>query len=204
VPQDTGDNVADFVFVATNGGNYGGVLAILGAPGPENLFSPLQRNSTLPAVVIDPAVSATVAPNRVRDTAAVGPNAAFGTLTIRRKITNNTGANVTKLRFRIIDITTLNTPGYVAGGGQSDMRVLSSNDVTVSLSSGQNVLVRGTTLETPPSQSSGGGLNTTVNAGVITLSQPLTPGQSINVQFVLGVQQSGSFRFFFNVEALTQ
>jgi hypothetical protein len=202
VPQDTASNSADFTFVATNGGNYGGVVAILGAPSPENLSSPIQRNATLPVVILDPGVSASVAPNRVRDTTAVGPNAAVGTFTLRRTVTNNTGANVTKLRFRIIDLTTLNTPGYVPGGAQSDMRVLTSNDVTVTLSNGQNVLVRGTTLESPPSQALGGGLNSAAGVGVVSLSQPMTPGQSINVQFVLGVQQSGTFRFFINVEAL--
>ena len=36
LPQDTGDNAADFVFIATDGGVYGGVQSILGAPGPEN------------------------------------------------------------------------------------------------------------------------------------------------------------------------
>ena len=102
----------------------------------------------------------------------------------------------------MIDLTTLNASGYVPGGAQSDMRLLTSNDVTVTLTSGQNVLVRGTTLETPPSQPLGGGMNSAAGVGVISLSQPLAPGQSINVQFVLGVQQSGTFRFFINVEAL--
>ena len=202
VSQDTGDNAADFYFVATNGGVYGSLVAILGPPGPENRFSPIQRNATLPVTVLDPAVAASVAPNRVRDTAAVGTNAALGTLTMRRTVTNNTGTNVTKLRFRIIDLTTLNTPGYVPGGSQSDMRVLSSADSMVTLVAGPSVLVRGTTVETPPNQPGGGGLNSSLNVGVISLSQPLAPGQSINVQFVLGVQQSGSFRFFINVEAL--
>lgn len=202
VSQDSGDNAADFYFVATNGGVYGSLVAILGPPGPENRFSPIQRNATLPITVLDPAVAASVAPNRVRDTTAVGPNAAVGTLTMRRTVTNNTGTNITKLRFRIIDITTLNTPGYVAGGSQSDMRVLNSSDAMVTVTGGQSVLVRGTTVETPPNQANGGGLNSTLSVGVISLSQPLAPGQSVKVQIVLGVQQSGSFRFFFNVEAL--
>jgi hypothetical protein len=126
----------------------------------------------------------------------------MGTLTMRRTVTNNTGTNITKLRFRVIDITTLNTPGYVAGGSQADMRVLSSSDSMVTVTGGQSVVVRGTSVETPPNQSNGGGLNSSLNVGVISLAQPLTPGQTINVQFVLGVQQSGSFRFFLNVEAL--
>lgn len=204
IPQDTGDNAADIVFVATDAGNYGGILAILGAPGPENLLSPIQRTVSLPVTMLDPAVGASVAPNRVRDTAAVGPNAAAGTMSLRRTITNNTGKTVTQLRFRVIDITTLNSPGYTAGGAQADMRVMSSSDFTATLSNGQQVLVRGTTLESPPLQSMGGGLNSTLAVGVVSLSQPLAPGQTINFQWLLGVQQSGSFRFFVSVEAVVQ
>jgi RHS repeat-associated protein len=200
VPQDTGDNAADFSFVATNGGNYG-AISILGAPGPEGLNSPLQRNAQLPLTVLDPAMSPNVAPNRVRDTTAIGPNAAAGTLTLRRKITNSSSSAVTRLRVRLVDITTLNTPGYVAGGTQADMRALSSNDTTVKLSNGTQALVRGTTVETSPSQPNGAGLNASLAVFAYSLSQPLAPGASTNVQFVLGVQQSGTFRFFANVEA---
>jgi hypothetical protein len=174
----------------------------LGAPGPENLASPLYRYITLPVSLLDPAVGANVAPNRVRDTTAVGPNAAAGTMSLRRTVTNNTGANVTRLRFRVSDITTLNTPGYSPGGSQADMRVLSSSDFNVTITGGQQVTVRGTTLETPPAQGMGGGLHSSLVLGVISLSQPLAPGQSISFQWLLGVQQSGSFRFFLNVEAL--
>lgn len=201
-PQDSGDNASDFSLVATDGGNYG-VVAILGAPGPEGLSSPLQRNAQLPVTVLDPAVSPNVAPNRVRDTTAIGPNAAAGTLIMRRKITNNTGGAVTRLRVRIVDITTLNTPGYVPGGSQADMRALSSNDATVAISNGTQVLVRGTTVETPPQQQNGGGLYSSLGVFAYSLSQPLAPGASANIQFVLGVQQSGSFRFFINVEAVS-
>jgi hypothetical protein len=202
VSQDTGDNLADFTFVAVDGAVYGTVQSILGAPGPENLSSPIQRNATVLISLIDPAVAASVTPNRVRDTSAVGPNAAVGTLSIRRTITNNTGGNVTRLRFRVIDITTLYTPGYVLGGSQADMRVLNSNDITVVITGGSSVIARGTTVETPPTQAFGGGLNSSLNVGIITLAQPLGAGQSISVQWLLGVQQSGSFRFFVNVEAL--
>ncbi|HJT29923.1 MAG TPA: Ig-like domain-containing protein [Pyrinomonadaceae bacterium] len=201
-PQDSGDNPADFTFIATDAGVYGSLIAILGGPGPENLASPITRTASLPVTNLDPAVGPAVAPNRVRDTTAIGPNAAAGTLSIRRTITNNTGANVTRLRFRITDITTLNTPGYSPGGPQADMRVLSCSDFTATITGGQQVLVRGTTLETPPAQGMGGGLNSSLGVGVISLSQPLAPGQSISVQFLLGVQQSGSFRFFFSVDVL--
>jgi hypothetical protein len=61
------------------------------------------------------------------------------------------------------------------------------------------ITVEGTTLETPPAQSLGGGHNSTMT---VTLGTPLAPGASVNLQFLLGVQQTGSFKFFFNIEAL--
>jgi len=64
------------------------------------------------------------------------------------------------------------------------------------------VTVKGLTLETPPAQSASAATNSTVTAGFITLGTPLANGASANIQFLLGVQQAGSFRFFLNVEAL--
>ncbi len=50
-------------------------------------------------------------PNRVRDfTSDPANNSTFGTLDIRRTVVNNTGGNVTRLRFRIIDLTTFPAP----------------------------------------------------------------------------------------------
>jgi hypothetical protein len=106
------------------------------------------------------------------------------------------------LRFRVVDITTLNSPGYAPNNGQADLRLLSSTDTTVTPSNPftpGDVAVRGTTLEEPPAQSLGGGLNSTVT---LNLEQPVAPGESVTVQMVVGVQQNGSYRFFVNVEAL--
>ncbi len=202
VPQDTGDNAADFVFIATSdfGGLNNTALSVLGAPGPESATSPVQRNATIKASLIDPQAPATAAPNRVRDLTPVA-RGQFGTLTIRRRFTNNTGAPVTSLRFRVVDITTLNTPN--PGGAQADLRALSSNDVVVTINGNQSLTVRGTTLEQPPVQPFGGGLNSTLSVGPITLSSPLAPGASVPVQFLLGVESGGRFRFFVNVEAAT-
>lgn len=203
LPQDTNDNAQDFAFVSPTASAFGGVQSQLGAPGPENLSSPIQRNAQMKATVIDPAVASTAAPNRVRDTTVnvcgTG-NCALGTLIIRRKFTNKTGLFVTRLRFRVVDITTLNSPGYTPGGTQSDMRVLDSANVTVTVTGGGQVLVLGTVVEQPPTQAGGGGLNSTV-----TITIPggaLAPNASVNVQFVLGVQQGGSYRFTVNTEAL--
>ncbi len=200
LPQDTNDNAQDFALVSLKGGSLGGVPAILGAPGPESSASPIQRNAQIKATLIDLQQLSTAPPNRVRDNTVNvcgGPNCALGTLTIRRKFTNRTGGIVTALRFRIVDITTLNTPN--PGGAQADLRALDAPDASVPTSGG-TVTVKGTTLAQPPAQMLGGGLNTTLTVAIT--GGTLAPGATVNVQFVLGVQQGGSFRFLINVEAL--
>ena len=200
LPLDTDDNETNFLFVATDAGTYNSRQALLGAPGPENSSSPVVRNTQVSLTVLDPAVSASQPPNRVRDfTSDVANNSTFGTLSIRRTLTNNTGANITRLRFRITDITTFPTSGPYA-----DVRARTSGDVSVTVTGGANRTVLGTTLEEPPAQPNGGGHNATLAAGTVTLAQPLANGQSIDLQFLLGIQTTGTFRFFLNVEAVTQ
>jgi len=41
-----------------------------------------------------------------------------------------------------------------------------------------------------------------MSAGTITLATPLANGASVDVRFLLGIQQTGSFKFYVNVEAL--
>jgi hypothetical protein len=141
----------------------------------------------------------------VRDGAATNPtNAATGTLSFRRKFTNTGIDDVARLRFRVVDITTLNSPGYAPNNGQADLRVLSSTDTTVTPSNPfvpGDVTVEGTTREEPPVQITlGGGLNSSL---IVDLADPLSSGESITVQFLVGVQQNGFFRFFVNVEAIS-
>ncbi len=201
LPQDTGDNQSDFALVTQDSDS----TAILGAPGPENSTSPVQRNAQINASYIDPASPAsctdpTLACARVRDTTSDPGNfSTFGTLSLRRRFTNNTGAPVTRLRFRVVDITTRigGVPTTTA-----DLRVLSSPNITVTTAVGGSLNVQGLTREEPPAQSSGGGLNTSLSAGTVTLGQPLLPGGTIDVQFLVGVEQTGSYRYFVNVEAL--
>ena len=85
------------------------------------------------------------------------------------------------------------------------------------------------TLEQPPIQNAGGGINSSllleavtgalindpvesgnvhttgkgIRTEIITLNGPLADGDSINVQFLLGVQKQGNFRFLLNIEAIT-
>jgi len=73
--------------------------------------------------------------------------------------------------------------------------------VTVALGGGRLVI-----LDAPPSDN-GAVINYSVSApglavGVITLANLLPAGQSVNVEFLLGVMRSGGHRFFVNVETL--
>jgi hypothetical protein len=61
---------------------------------------------------------------------------------------------------------------------------------------------QGTTLEQPPSQPNGGGFNSSMSANTVTLATPIPNGGTLDVRFLLGIQQTGSFKFFINVEAL--
>ncbi len=211
LPKDTNSNSADLIFVDTNGTSAGAGQR-LGAPGPENLASPIQRTASFGAVLLDATIAGSNPPNRIRDfTSDPANNSTFGTLSIRRRFVNNTGGAVTRLRFRIIDQTTFPAPSGIA-----DLRTRTSvlvvvagiNDAATCAASGTpavppcTVNVEGTTLEQPPSSPNGSAFNGSLSAGTVTLGTPLANGASINLQFLLGIQQTGSFKFFFNIEAL--
>jgi hypothetical protein len=212
-PKDSNDNAADFMFADTEGTLIPGVVQRLGAPGPENSFSPIRRDTSgIGAPLLDGSAASSSHPNRTRSfTSNPVQNSTFGTLSIRRRVVNSTGGNVTRLRFRIIDLTTFPSPG----GGQADLRAVTSvaasvgpvGDAATCTASGAGptpctVTVQGTTLQEPPAQSNGGGGNSTLSAGTITTGTPLADGASINVQFVLGIETTGTFRFYIIIEAL--
>ncbi|MFN2529825.1 MAG: proprotein convertase P-domain-containing protein [Pyrinomonadaceae bacterium] len=201
LPVDTNNNATDFIFVETNG-TLAAAGQRLGAPGPENLSSPILRNGTIVASLIAPCLAGSVSPNRIRNlTSDPANNSTFGTLSIRRTFTNNTGGSVTRLRFRVIDITTFPAPSGIA-----DLRVRTSSNSTIASSpcGGGSVNLTGLPLELGQvnQQPNGGGFNSSLSAGTITLATPLGSGASINVDFLLGIQQTGTFRFFINLEAL--
>jgi len=199
VPQDTNDNAVDFKFVDTNGTSAGGGQR-LGAPGPENLFSPghLNSGSSISMGLVDTGVSANTTPNFVRDLVSdPANNSTFGTIDIRRRFTNLTGVPINRLRVRIIHLTTFPAPA-----GTADLRARSSGSVVVSLSGGGSVTVRGTTLEQPPAQANGGGFNSSMSSSAVTLAAPLNNGSSINLRFLFGVQQEGNYNFCAVIETL--
>jgi hypothetical protein len=214
LPIDTNNNAADFIFVDANGTSAGAGQR-LGSPGPEGLSSPIQRNGVFAVNYLDATVAGSIPPNRVRDfTSDPANNSTFGTLSIRRRFVNNTGANVTRLRFRVVDQTTFPAPS-----GFADLRTRTSgavvvagiNDSATCAATGApatppcTATVQGTTLEQaapPANQPNGGAFNGSYSAGTVTLGTPLANGASINLQFLLGLQQTGTFKFFINIEAL--
>jgi hypothetical protein len=215
--QDTGNNNADFIFVSTTAGTFTTRPSILGAPGPENLASPVMKtNAQMTSNRLDTGVSSTAIPNRVRTQRAACPPASsptvvcdntksnLGAMEIRLKFTNNTGAPVTRLRFRIVNVTTLNNRPLAA---DADLRLLNNaGNFSANISpagGGGSQTVQNLTLEAPSDAVTfGGGINSTLGAGTITVGTPLANGATINVNFMLGVQLTGNFRFFVNVEAL--
>jgi hypothetical protein len=212
-PKDTDNNAADFVFVDTNGTSAGAGQR-LGAPGPQNSNSPIQLNDQITGALLDICAAQSSPPNRVRDFTSGPANkstfdppnfkSTFGDLDIRRTVTNNTGFPVVRLRYRVIDLTTFPAPSGIA-----DLRPRTATAVVVTVdrppcgSGASNITVNGTTLEQPPSQPNGGGFNSSVSSGTVSLATPLAPGDSIDVRFLLGIQQTGYFRHLLSVEAET-
>ncbi len=202
--QDTNNNATDFMFVDTNGTSAGAGQR-LGAPGPENLSSPISIDGVALAVSrLDSCRVNDAPPNHVRSfTSDPVNNATFGSIDIRRTFTNNTGGAITRLRFRVVDITT-----FPSISGVADLRPRTSSDVAVTVdrppcfTGTSTPTVSGTTLEQPPSQPNGSGYGGTLSVGAITLGTPLGSGASVDVRFLMGIQQTGAARFCVAAETL--
>jgi hypothetical protein len=203
-PVDTNNNATDFFYVATNLMSTGAGQR-LGAPGPQNLSAPLSFPGGTDRL-LDSNKSATGPPNRVRDlTSNPANNSTFGTIEFRRRLVSNSGLPVLEVRLRIIDLTTSAAPPGIA-----DLRALSSGTIVVdgitefcefpSEPSGPcSVTVRGLSLEQPPAQPNGGGFNSSLRV----IGGP-TGLNFINVRFLFGVQQPGSFKFYIKMEVINQ
>ncbi len=196
-PLDTNVNASDFVLISTTGTAIGAQSPVLGGPNPENTTGPRLTTSGILPELLDPSTSDALAPNRVRTPGAV-PNGALGTMEFRRRFTNQTGAGVTRLRFRVIDITTTNSPAVYAP--QAVLKVLSATDQSnvSTVAHGVIATVKGATLEAVPTQTAGGlGSSVTVNLG-----GTLANNGFVDVDFLLGVESKGNFNYFVAWELL--
>ncbi len=200
LPQDTDNNADDFVLVSISGTPHPGITAppVLGAPGPQGLSSPLSyNNSQVTWSYVEPNVDRHSSPNLVRT--GSGNN---GTISFRRSFTNNTNQSFDYIAFRVVEITTLNSPN--PQGDNAQLRLLTSpNAESFTNSQGRPVNIQGTTLEydpgcgCEPAQPAGGGLNSSVSITEIRIN----PGDTIDVQFLLNVDKAGQYRFYVYVEA---
>ena len=215
-PVDTGDNAADFAYVATGGDSGPAGSPVLGAPGPEDLASPVVHNDILQSSLLDPGAAQNASPNTVY---TPGSNGSPGTLIINRVLTNcsaqpQSGACVngpgagsvpqtaTRLRFRVTGLTTIDSPG--AGPAQAVLEAeTSSGDGPYPLSAGGSASGLGLALDAP-STTGMGGLNSTLTATGDLPGAPsapgLAPGASIDVEFAFSVAQTGAFSFAYNAE----
>lgn len=110
---------------------------------------------------------------------------------MRRTFANTVGSNISRLRFRVVD----NGKGSIRGGNlAADARLVSSGD-SVQTIGNQSVAVRGMTLDEPPLQGLGSGLNSSFGVSSITSSNPLGIGASITLEFRFNVARGGQFRF---------
>lgn len=222
--QDTDNNVTDFVFVDTNGTSAGAGQR-LGAPGPENSTSPVFSDVFFSVSLLDSTAGRHQSPNRERDfTSNPAQNSTFGTISFRRRFTNESASNVSRLRFRIVDQTT-----FPAVSGVADLRARTSAPAVIAVVNDPatcaakspseaapcSVVAEATILEQPPSQPNGGAYNSSLSPGTvqsgaakaangpgsITLNTPIPPGGSIMIEFLMGIQQTGAYRFYVAIEA---
>ncbi len=197
LPVDTDTNENDFIF-ADPVVEVLGSTPRLGAAGPQNLDGPIHDTGAAAVVasLLDAGAGQGSPANLFRDPTVV-PNGAFGTITFRRTFTNNTGADLPRLRYRIVNITT--TP---VTGPNADLRAINSSTGSVTLSGGGSVTVNGTTIETPPAQLVGGAFNSSYSANGIALATPLLSGASVNLAFTVGVQTTGTYNFCLEAEGV--
>jgi hypothetical protein len=207
---DTDDNANDFQLVETSGAMLNGVAAVLGAPGPQRAptsssfttsSAPIHSAGTgnMLVGVIDPQQPLGSAPNALYDPASV-VNGANGTIKFRARFTNNSGFSLVSLRYRVVNLSTLE--GGAVSAGQADLRVLNSPAQSVTLTDTSNVTSQALTVQIPAAQAAGGGVNSSLGEGIITPTAPLANGASTVVEFNLGVEQFGNLHFGVLAEGL--
>ena len=200
------NNAADFIFVDTNGTSAGAGQR-LGAPGPENLSSPIQRNAVVRASTCSTRASASAPPpNRVRDftsaiprttrrsarstsaarspttPAATSRGCASGSSTSRRSRRRRASPTCGRGRRRRRRRPSIAPPCGIGHVATSPCRARRSSSRRRSRTAAASTA--------------------SMSAGTVTLGTPLANGAGIDVRFLLGIQQTGSFKFYLNVEAL--
>jgi hypothetical protein len=200
VPVNTHGNAADFKLVSTTGAVIGGVQSTLGSPSPQGSASPSQSNGVLQSTLLDATKASSAAPNFVY--AAGAP----GLLTVRRTITNSSGAPITTAKVRMTSLSEANglpQPGVATQPVRpAALRVINPATATSSITVGATpVTVQNLSIDAPATAGPGGGLNTT-----LTVPLPggtLAAGASVSVAFSFAVDSGGTYWFGYNVDGLS-
>lgn len=197
-PRDTGDDLSDFNVVEvsstsngspTNTGISSGLLR-LGAPGPQNRNSPIVSGVLFG--LLNPAQGAYTGDNGFRNGAANS-----GTYTVRRTLLNNTGATITRLRFRAAAFTT-GTPVGPDAASIADTRILDGG--AVFQINGIDVMpIRVENLPGAGVAGDEGVLNS--SASIALPSGGLAPDATVAFEIVMRVAKSGNFRLTYLFEA---
>ncbi|MFJ6197294.1 fibronectin type III domain-containing protein [Micromonospora sp. NPDC092111] len=198
-PQDTNNNAADFRLVASVHGPVNGVPSALGSPSPQNSLGTYQQNAAMQSTLLDPGVAQGVAPNRVRVLGSPG------TLTIRRTITNRSSAPITQARVRITSLSQVNgapLPGGTTPAVYSHLRLVNPVNPTssITISTGQTLLVRNLSMDAPATDPPGGGLATTLTIPLELGG--LRPGGQVNIAMTFAVDTPGTFWIAYDIDAL--
>ncbi|MEU7617492.1 fibronectin type III domain-containing protein [Micromonospora rifamycinica] len=203
-PQNTQNNNTDFKLVSTTGGLVGGSQSALGTPSPQGTASPYQQNGTLQSTLLAPAAAAAAAPNQVY---VPGVDAAPGTLTVRRVITNRSlTTTITTAQVRVTSLSEANGAPKsgvpVQPARPAHLRIINPATPTSSVTppGGTPVTVQNLSVNSPATATPGGGLATT-----LTIPLPgggLAPGESVNIAVTFAVDTPGTFWFGYNVDAL--
>lgn len=216
--SDSDDNARDFVIVSTSG-KLNANAARLGAPGPENLHSPLLKiaAATDDTDKIDakkiasspdqaPPVAAPVAVFHrptLRDHNAKGAGKTFGTLTLRCRLVNVTDQPITRLDFRINGITNVATADLNDEEDAlqiADVRVLPFAQDKKDANEPKSIEPKlwEAHLMEPPAQPAGGGFNSLIS---VPLPQGgLAPGTAGEMQCVLGIERPGHYSVLLDSE----
>jgi len=200
VPANTGSNAADFQLVSTTGAVVGGVQSCLGSPSPQATGSPAQADADFQSALLDPSRSILAAPNfvYVRGTP--------GLLTIRRTITNTSGAVMTDGEIRITSLSEVNGPPEPGVTTQpptpAQLRFINPATPTtqITITGGQTVTVLNLSLGAPATAVPGGGLDSTLTASLP--GGTLAPGASVSISLSFAVDRHGPYWYGYDFDAI--
>ena len=188
--RDTNDNAADFLLIDNHarvfaGNNQTKILSVLDAPAPE----------TSESLRLMPANQVSMAGHGAENFDwAAQPNGWLGTMTIYRRITNNTNQPILALRLRAIDFPTAGSASSRRYSARPDFRLLNSSD--------EGTTIKGATIAADRLQPNGGGINSTLTIDSVSQNNPLLPNESVVVAIRFGIMRYGRHPFSAAVEAL--